>query len=282
MKWFRRLTKAVLLVFLWSLFLPSSAWAQDPTPDPRTGAGFDQKLDDTIPLDLSFKDETGKEVKLASYFGDKPVVLQLAYYSCPMLCSVVSTALAKIVPQVGLDLGKDYEIITVSIDPRDTPQIASEKKDAVLKDYSIDSESNHWHFLTGEQAEITELASAVGFRYYYDAAQDQYAHPAGLMVLTPTGLISRYIYGIEFPPKDLRLGLVEASSNKVGTPVDQFLLLCYGYDPVSGRYSFLVTKVIQVSAIGFVSIMGLALFALVRKDRNRQNLENSSGKEKTV
>ena len=271
---------SVLLVLLWGLFFEPGAQAQAPTPDPRIGAGFDQKLNDTIPLDLNFKDETGKGVKLSDYFGDKPVVLQLAYYSCPMLCSVVSTALAKIVPQVGLDVGKDYEIITVSIDPRDNPKIASEKKDAVLKDYGIDSESNHWHFLTGEQAEITELASAVGFRYYYNAQQDQYVHPAGLMVLTPTGRISRYIYGIEFPPKDLRLGLVEASSNKVGTPVDQFLLLCYGYNPVTGRYSLLITKVIKYSAIGFVSIMGLALFALVRKDHSRPDPVESSGGDK--
>ena len=280
MKWFQRLATIVLLVFLWGLFFSPYASAQAPTPDPRNGAGFDQKLDTTIPLDLGFKDETGKEVKLSDYFGDKPVVLQLAYYSCPMLCSVVSTALAKIVPQVGLDVGKDYEIITVSIDPRDTPQVASEKKDAVLKDYGIDSESDHWHFLTGEQADITELASAVGFRYYFNAQQDQYVHPAGLMILTPTGRISRYIYGIEFPSKDLRLGLVEASSNKVGTPVDQFLLLCYGYNPVTGRYSFLVTKVIKYSAIGFVSIMGLALLALVRKDHSHPDPDTGSEGEK--
>jgi protein SCO1/2 len=282
MKWIYKVSISALFVLLLGSSLPLFAVAQAPTPDPKSGAGFDQKLNDTIPLDLNFKDEAGKEVRLTDYFDGKPVVLQLAYYSCPMLCSVVSTALAKIVPMTGLDLESDYEIITVSIDPRDKPQIASEKKVAVLKDYGIENQSDHWHFLTGEQAEITELARSVGFRYYFDAEQDQYVHPAGLMILTPSGRISRYIYGIEFPPKDLRLGLVEASSNHVGTPVDQFLLLCYGYDPVTGRYSFLITKVIKYAAVGFASLMGLALLLLVRNDRSRKKLDYRSGKENTI
>jgi protein SCO1 len=221
--------------------------------------GIDQRLDEQVPPELSFRDETGATVRLGDYFhSERPVILVLAYYRCPMLCTEVLNGLVDSLKAINFEMGRQYQVVTVSFDPKDSPEIAAQKKATYAGSYGRSGVEQGWHFLTGEQEEIKQLAEAVGFRYVYDPATDQYAHASGIMVLTPQGKLSRYFFGIEYPARDLRLALVESSAGKVGSPVDQLLLLCYHYDPATGRYT--ASAMFMVRCGGVVTVLALFFF----------------------
>jgi len=235
--------------------------------------GIDQHLDEQLPLDLVFADERGRQVKLGEYFGDKPVVLTLVYYECPMLCTQVLNGLVRTLRMISFELGRDYEVVTVSFDPRETPELAAAKKAEYAKSLGKPGAETGWHFLTGAQDQIDQLAQAVGFRYEFDQRTGQYIHAAGIVVLTPTGVLARYFYGIEFSPKDLRLGLIEAANEQIGNPVDQFLLLCFHYDPASGKYSLAVLKTLRLAGGLTVFAIGLYVLVALRRERRRRRHE---------
>jgi len=233
-------------------------------PPKLENVGVEQRLDSQVPADLAFRDETGKSVHLGDYFGRKPIILNLVYYRCPMLCGEVLAGLTGSMRMVKFDVGHEYDVITVSFDPTETPETAADKKAEYLRRYGRDGAGAGWHFLTGSADSINALTKAVGFQYQYDAKINQYAHATAIMVLTPQGRISRYFYGVDFPPKDLRLGLVEASAGKIGSPVDQVLLYCYHYDPATGKYGAIVANILQLGAGLTIVILGILLFILIR------------------
>ena len=240
-------------------------------PGALQGVGIDQKLDQQVPLSLSFTDEAGKSVPLSTFFqSKKPVILALVYYRCPMLCTQILTGLESSLKAVSFNPGQDFEVVAVSFDPKDTFELAAAKKQMYLKRYGRPNTANGWHFLTGDPANIRALTGAVGFHYKYDQATDQFAHASGIMILTPDGRLSRYFYGVEFAPRDVRLGLVEASQNKIGSPVDQILLFCYHYDPSTGKYGALVMNMVRVAGAGFVLICGAFLLIMVRREKRSQ------------
>jgi protein SCO1/2 len=233
--------------------------------------GIDQKLDAAIPLDAVFIDEAGRDVTVGQYFRQRPVVLALVYYECPMLCVHVLTGLSGSLEALAFNPGKEFELLVVSIDPGETPAIAADRKKTFLKRYGRAGVENSVHFLTGREASIKRLADAVGFRYAYDREIDQYAHPAAITVLTAAGRVSKYLYGIEFAPRDLRLSLVEAAGGRIGTAIDQALLFCYHYDPESGKYGFVIMNVVRLAAaLTVVALGGSILFALRRERRRRR------------
>jgi protein SCO1/2 len=246
---------------------PGSPPPESPLPlPPIKDVGFDQKLGDAIPLDLVFRDEAGKEVRLAQYFGKRPVVLSLVYFNCPMLCGMTTDGLVRSVRALRFDVGVDFEILSISFDPRETDEMASEKKRTVMAQYGRKSGPEGWHFLTGSAASVAALTSAVGFRYVWDAEQKQFAHATGITLLTPQGRIARYFFGIEYPAKDLRLALIEASEERIGNVVDQLLLLCYHYDPKAGRYTATVRNLVRgAGALTFVLLAGFVTIMLRRE-----------------
>lgn len=235
--------------------------------------GVDQKLDTQVPLNLEFTDENGRRVKLAEYFGKKPVILNPVYFECPMLCSQVTNALVTSMKMISLDVGKDFNVLTVSFDPRETATLAAPKRLNYLGSYGREGAGDGWHFLTGEEENIRALMDAVGFRYTWDEKAQEYAHAAAIMVLTPQGKLSRYFYGIEFSPRDLRLGLVEAGSGRIGNLADAVLLLCYHYDPTTGQYSMTVLTLLRIA--GSLTVLAIATFLGVmffREFRARRRL----------
>ena len=233
-------------------------------PELLKQVGIDQKLNQTIPLNLAFRDENGKAVELGQYFGQKPVILTLVYYNCPMLCTQVLNGVESGLKELPTDIGKQFDVVTISIDPTESHVLAKVKKEMYVGMYGRPGAAEGWHFLTGDEAQIKQLADAVGFRYAYDPDTKQFAHASAIMLLTPEGKISRYFYGIQFPSRDLRLGLVEASEGKIGTPVDQVLLFCYHYDPATGKYGLLISRVIQAGGALTVLILGIAMVILFR------------------
>jgi protein SCO1 len=236
-------------------------------PGALRGVGIDQKLDQQVPLNLVFRDETGRQVPLATYFqSGKPVLLALVYYRCPMLCTQILNGVASSLKAVSLNPGQDFEIVSVSFDPKDTPEIAAPKKQMYTRRYGRPNTANGWHLLSGDETNIKALTDAVGFHYTYDAATDQYAHASGVMLLTPEGRLSRYFYGVEYAPRDIRLGLVEASRNKIGNPVDQILLFCYHYDPATGKYGAVVMNLVRFAGVAFALTCGAFLIAVWRRD----------------
>ncbi len=280
----------IYLCNLWIVFFfaVSSAWAQSP-PGPssplygaRPEAGrpstglptalrdvkIEQKLDQQLPLDLVFRDEAGQEVKLSQYFGKKPVVLALVYYDCPMLCTQVLNGMVTSFRVLPFQIGNEFEVVTVSFDPRETNTLAAAKKKVYvnyLPGKMQANASNGWHFLTGDQENIAKLTDAAGFRYHYDEATKQFAHASGIMVTTPQGKLSRYFYGVDYPARDLRLGLIESSENKIGSPVDQLLLYCYHYDPASGKYGAPIMRVMRIA--GVITMIGIVAMLLLLKGR---------------
>ncbi len=278
-----RLTRALVVLSLLPfafLLLPSRASAQyaQPPVGPRpTGksdevlkqVGIEQRLDNQIPLDLAFRDESGREVRLGEYFkGDKPVVLTLVYYECPMLCNQVLNGVVGTLGAMTFTPGKEFEVVTVSFDPREGPELAAKKKETYLKRYRRENAGVGWHFLTGDKASIDALSESVGFRYVWDEESKQFAHASAIMVATPRGRLSHYFYGIEYSPKDLRLALVEASEGKIGSPVDALILYCYHYDPATGRFAP-VMAVLRVA--GVLTVLGLAalVYYLTRRARRK-------------
>lgn len=236
-------------------------------PNGLTNVGIDQKLDQQVPLNLVFRDEFGRQAPLSTYFKPgKPVVLAFVYFQCPMLCSMIMNGVESGLKAVSFNPGQDFEVVAVSFDPTDTPEMAAAKKQTYLKRYNRPGTANGWHFLTGDEANIKALTDAVGFRYKYDEATKQYAHASGIMVITPNGRISRYFYGVEYAPRDLRLGLVEASQNKIGSPVDQILLFCFHYDPATGKYGAIAMNMVRFAGAAFTLICGTFLFVFWRRD----------------
>ena len=233
-------------------------------PELLKQVGIDQKLNQTIPLNLAFRDENGNTVELGQYFGKKPMVLTLVYYNCPMLCTQVLNGVESGLKELPTDIGKQFDVVTVSIDPTESHVLAKVKKEMYVGMYGRPGAAEGWHFLTGDEAQIKQLADALGFRYAYDPDTKQFAHASAIMLLTPEGKISRYFYGIQYPSRDLRLGLVEASEGKIGTPVDQVLLFCYHYDPKTGKYGLLISRVIQAGGVLTVLILGIAMVILFR------------------
>lgn len=231
---------------------------------------IEQKLDAELPLDLDFVDESGDAVKLGDFFGERPVVFVLAYYECPMLCTMVLNGTLRSINVIDeLDVGRDFEIVAVSIDPEEGPELAREKRDLYRSKYRREGSKEGWHFLTGEQDAIDALTDAVGFRYTYDEETGQYAHGSAIMVVTPEGKMSKYLYGIDYDPRTLRLALVEASEGKIGTMVDQVILYCFNYNPLEGKYSLAIMAVLRLAA--GATIIALALFVgfSVIRDRRR-------------
>ncbi|HEV2991912.1 MAG TPA: SCO family protein [Candidatus Angelobacter sp.] len=228
--------------------------------------GIDQRLNQPVPLNLTFLDEQGKTVKLGDYFGQKPVVLSLVYYQCPMLCSQVLNGLTSSFNVLSFNVGREFNVVTVSFDPRDTPTAASETKQRLLKRYRRPGSESGWHFLTGKKDQIDALAQAVGFRYAWDPQIQQYAHASGIMLLTADGHLAQYYYGIEYAPRDLKLGIVQTSQGKVGGLVDQMLLICYHYDPAKGKYGAAIFNILRVSALATMLVLGGFMFVMFRRD----------------
>jgi protein SCO1/2 len=239
------------------------------TRPPRLeNVGIEQHLDAQIPPDLTFRDETGKSVRLGDYFGRKPLILNLVYYNCTMLCGEALAGLASAMRLVKFDVGKEFDVITVSFDPRETPEMAAARKKDYVGRYGRPNATAGWHFLTGQPESINTLTKAVGFQYQYDAKSNQYAHATAIMLLTPQGHISRYFYGVDFPPKDLRMGLVEASQNKIGNAVDAVLLYCYHYDPETGKYGAMIANILRLAAAATILFIGGLIFILWWLDRS--------------
>ena len=239
----------------------NATFSQSQLPEAVRNVGIDQRLNEQLPLYIEFRNEEGRLVTLGDFFREKPVVLSLVYHECPMLCSEVLEGLLRSLRVLSFDIGKEFEVLTVSFNPREDAPLAKSAKESYIRRYKREGASTGWHFLTGDQTSIDRLTKAVGFRYRYDAQKNQYAHAGGIMVLTPQGRLSRYFYGIEFAPKDLRLGLVEASQNRIGSVVDQVLLFCYHYDPVTGKYGLVILTTMRI--IGVVFVLGLAAFVIV-------------------
>ena len=217
-------------------------------PPHLQNVGIEQHLDGQVPPDLTFVDDTGRTVKLGDYFGKKPLILNLVYYNCTMLCGEALAGLSGSMKMVKFNVGNEFDVITVSFNPHETPEIAAAKKQDYLKRYGRPGAASGWHFLTGPAESINALTKAVGFQYQYDPKINQYAHATAIMVLTPQGRISRYFYGVDYPPKDLRMGLVEASQGKIGNAVDQVLLYCYHYDPATGKYGAVISNILRLAA----------------------------------
>ncbi len=230
--------------------------------------GIDQNLNQQIPLDVTFRDETGKPVELRQYFGKKPVILSLVYFGCPMLCTMVEDGLLQSLKKVSFDVGDEYNVLTVSFDPHDTPEIAAAKKALYVGLYGRPGAEQGWHFLTGDEASIQRLTKAAGFHYAFDPASGQFAHAAAIMVLTPQGKLARYFYGIQYPPGGLRLALVEASQEKIGTPVDAVLLFCCAYNPSTGKYGLIISRILTIAGVLTVLTIATLIFMLSRAGRH--------------
>lgn len=246
-------------------FEPGRPASYNPFPD----VGFDQRLGEQVPLNLTFTDATGKAVQLKEYLGEKPVILSLAYYDCPMLCTLVLNGLVRTLRTLSFSVGNEFNVITVSFDAREKPPLAAEKGRTYLQAYNRPGAENGWHFLTGDEESIQKLTRAVGFRFKYDQVSHQFAHASGIVVLTPEGKISHYFYGIEYAPRDVRLGLVEASAGKIGSAVDQIMLLCFHYDPAAGKYGLMIMRVVQVSGLLTMLVLGSYIFTMLRRERKQ-------------
>lgn len=254
---------------------PSSMRAEDGKtflPPALEGVGIDQKLNAQVPLDLVFRDEYGGEKPLSTYFGQRPVLLALVYYQCPMLCTQILNGVEMSLKAISFNPGRDFEVVVVSFDPRDTPELAEAKKRNYLRRYGRPDTANGWHFLSGEERNVKALADAVGFRYRWDDATQQYAHASGIFVLTPEGRVSRYYFGVEYAPRDVRLGLIEASQRKIGNPVDALLLFCYHYDPATGKYGAVVMNMLRVGAAAFLALGSILYYFLWRRNRHAGRL----------
>jgi protein SCO1 len=263
------------------LLLAVAAWGQgmgggimsppaNVRPPGLKNVGIEQRLNEQIAGELVFRDESGRDVRLSDYFGRRPLILNLVYYKCPMLCGEVLAGLTSALKVMKFDVGKDFEVLTVSFDPHETPKDAAETKAVYLKRYGRAGAEQGWHFLTGSQESIDALTKAAGFQYQYNAQTGQFAHGTAILVLTPTGKIAQYYYGVEFPPKDLRLALVQASANKIGSLVDQILLYCYHYDPTVGKYNVVIYRVLRLGGITTVILLGGFIVLMLRRDTHNR------------
>lgn len=257
-------TRSLLLL---GLVFATRALADTSQQQIAARAGLEQKLNAQVPLDAVFRDEHGANVTLGSLFHGKPVILALAYYECPSLCTLVLNGVLQTAHELKFNAGKDYQIVVVSFDARERPALAAAKKQIYLERYGRAGAAAGWHFLTGDKKPIAELASAIGYRFAWDEATRQFAHPSAIMVLTPAGKISRYFPGIEYPPRDVRLALIEASDNRVGSLSDQIFLLCFHYNPLTGKYGLLITRVLQFAGAGTALLLAAYIVWSVRRER---------------
>ncbi|HEV2176868.1 MAG TPA: SCO family protein [Terriglobia bacterium] len=251
-----------------------SAQPADRLPAIFRDVGIDQKLNNQIPLDLEFQDETGKTIHLGDYFGQKPVVLILVYYDCPMLCTTALNGLLESLKQLKFTVGDEFNVVTVSFDPTEKPSLAAAKKAVYVGLYGRPGAAAGWHFLTGSYDSIRRLTEAVGFHYHYDPATKQYIHATGIMVLTPAGKLSRYLYGIQYPSGTLRLSLVDASAGKIGNPVDAILLYCCQYDPQTGKYSLVISRALKIAGLVTVLSLGTMMIVMFRAGGNHTGSEH--------
>jgi protein SCO1/2 len=261
----------LLIFLLLAISLPAIAQTNSATPPQLPGkVAIAQKLDAQLPLDLMLRDESGNVVRLGQYFNHgRPVLLNFMYYRCPMLCPMVMDGIANGLTELRFDIGKEFDVVTVSVDPRDTPEQATAKKETYVKRYGRFGAANGWHFLTGPESAIKKLTNAVGFQYAYDIKVDQFAHGAVLIAVTPQGRVSRYLYGFEYKARDLRLALVEASSGKIGTASDAILLLCYHYDPATGKYSRSAMNFVRAGGVATILSLAGFIFIMIRKEHSR-------------
>jgi protein SCO1/2 len=267
---------SMMMGFLGLALLTGAAWGQgmgndimSPPPNVRPpglkNVGIRQNLNQQIPPDLVFTDDLGRKVRLGDYFGQKPLILNFVYYNCPMLCSEALSGLESALRVLKFDVGKEFEVITISFDPKDNPEAAAKKKEEFLRRYHRPGAERGWHFLVGQPGAIDAVTKAAGFQYEYNEKTGQFAHSTALLVLTPQGKIAQYYYGIEYPPKDLRLALVEASQNRIGNLVDELLLYCYHYDPEQGKYSATILGVLRLMAVATMLCVGTLLFVMIRR-----------------
>lgn len=267
----------LFLLLLFTLCNAGLAVAHDARPPALRDVDLQQRLGEPIPKDLLFRNSSGDTVRLGDYLQNRPVILTLVYYHCQNLCPLVLDGLVRTLRAVAFNIGDQFDVVTVSFDPHDRPAIAAATKAKYIQQYGRPGASDGWHFLTGGANSIDRLTRAAGFRYSYDASTDQFAHATGIMLLTPEGNLSRYFYGIEFSPRDLRLGLVEASARKIGSPIDQLLLFCYHYDPTTGKYGLIITNAIRIAGAATVLALGGFIFLMLRRERG-----GASQKERTA
>ena len=258
-----RFSTVALLFGLTAVVLRADSALQ--APDVK-GIGIEQKLNAQVPLDTLFRDETGASVPLGKYFHGQPVLLAPVYYTCPMLCSQILSGVVSSMRPLSLKPGRDFEVVAISFDPNDTPETASAKRIQYSHSYSSKAGTNGWHFLVGSPSSINAVMNAIGFRYRWDAAHKMFIHASGIMLLTPEGRVARYLYGVDYEPKDLKLGLVESSHDRIASPVDQILLLCYHYDPKTGKYGATVVNLLRGSAVLTLVVMAIALAWFWRRD----------------
>ncbi len=275
-------SKAIGAIGLTAILMaaPAPVRAQVASPEPGDPAkakpgllkqiGIDQRLQQQVPLDLAFKDETGRDVRLGEYFGKRPVILVLGYYECPMLCTTVLNGLVSALGILTFDAGREFDVVVVSINPKESPALAAQKKQSYMERYQRPQTAAGWHFLTGTEASIHHLAAAVGFRYAFDDEIQQYSHAAVIEVLTPRGVISKYFYGIEFSARDIKFGLMEASEERIGTAVDSVLLLCYHYDPTTGKYGASAIAAVRIGAVATVLAFLSFLYVSLKRERAAQ------------
>jgi len=262
--------KGLLAALLFLLLLaPAPGRSENGRPPILREVGFDQRVGERLPLELTFRNEHGQTVRLGDYFGAVPVLLVPAYYECPMLCTLVLNGVVGALKALPFDVGKDFRVVTFSFNPAETSALAAAKKLAYLDRYGRPGAGDGWHFLVGDEQSIRALTEAIGFRYAWDPEHRQYAHASGVVVVTPDGRLARYFYGVEYPPRDLRLALVEASEDRIGSIVDQVLLFCFHYDPATGRYSAIALRAVRIG--GVITLLGLGAFivGMLRRERPR-------------
>ncbi len=258
------------LVLLVILATATPGRSQDLPPDPLAKVAFNQRLNQQVPLDLPFHDSDGQTVQIGDFLGARPAILTLGYYNCPNLCDAVRQGLLQTMENLPFTVGKDFDVIAVSIDSSEKPPLANSEKIEYVKNFGHPEAASGIHFLTGDQSSIAQVAAAIGFQYYYDQATRQFAHPTGIVLLTPQGKVSRYFYGVEFSPQDVRLGLVEASSNHIGTLTDQILLRCFHYDPTTGKYTLLIVNVVDGVAILSFGLLAAFIVTMLRRERRHK------------
>jgi len=247
--------------------VPSSTGpAAQNMPSVLQNVGFEPQLNAHLPLDLAFRDETGRNVQLRDYFTQKPVLLALVYYGCPMLCSQVQQGVVGALRMLSFNPGRDYEVVFVSFDPRESPDMAAQKKELAMTHFRRPETASGWHFLTGSKESIDALTKGANFRYSFDEKSNLFAHASGIMLLTPDGRVSRYFYGVEYPARDVRFGLVDASAGKIGTPIDRALLFCYQYDPTSAHYSASILKIVRLGGVLTILVMVAGMLIFRRRD----------------
>ena len=273
-----RLIITALITFAVMAVSSTSGFAHDngnTRPAALRDVSFDQRLNQQVPLDVTFRDENGNTARLADYIKDKPVILSFIYFKCQDLCPLLLDGIVRTLRTLSFDVGNEFNVLTVSFDPDDTPAIAAAKKSDLLSQYGRQGAGAGWHFLTGDEPSIKKLTQAVGFRYQYDSRTGEFGHAAGIVLLTPEGKISRYFYGIEFSPRDLRLGIIDAGARKIGSAIDQLLLFCYHYDPTTGKYNLLVSRLLQIG--GALTVLAIIGFITVMVFRERNARSGMSG-----